>query len=29
VPKRLREKEKEARDGRRELPPANLAEFKK
>jgi hypothetical protein len=27
--KRLREKDKESRDGRRELPPANVAEFKK
>jgi type IV pilus assembly protein PilB len=29
TPKRLREKNKESRDGRRELPPANVAEFKK
>ena len=30
VPKRLHEKDKEAREGRRELPPAaNVAEFKK
>jgi type IV pilus assembly protein PilB len=29
APKRLREKDKEVRDGRRELPPANIAEFKK
>ena len=27
--KRLRDKEKDVRDGRRELPPANVAEFKK
>jgi type IV pilus assembly protein PilB len=29
APKRLRDKDKDARDGRRELPPANVAEFKK
>jgi type IV pilus assembly protein PilB len=29
APKRLREKDKDSRDGRRELPPANVAEFKK
>jgi len=29
APKRLREKDKESHDGRRELPPANVAEFKK
>ena len=28
-PKRLRDKDKDAREGRRELPAANLAEFKK
>jgi len=29
VPKRLRDREKETQEGRRELPPANVAEFKK
>jgi type IV pilus assembly protein PilB len=29
TPKRLREREGEVREGRRELPPANVAEFKK
>jgi type IV pilus assembly protein PilB len=29
APKRLRDKDKDAREGRRELPPANVAEFKK
>jgi type IV pilus assembly protein PilB len=29
APKRLREKDKEVREGRRELPPAKIAEFKK
>jgi type IV pilus assembly protein PilB len=29
APKRLKDKDKDAREGRRELPPANVAEFKK
>jgi hypothetical protein len=29
IPKRLRDKDKEVHEGRRELPPANVAEFKK